>query len=121
MLCDISDISETQIVCVTPPTNGDDIYNSAVDIIVVERLTEESVTKCGGGNTCTFTYDNSITPTVTIPTTRILEEVESQIDYQMLSQIKQITATKNFIWTDHTKNDNPNHLKHMFSKRRNLL
>lgn len=64
MLCKIKTISNTQIVCVTPPSNGDSIYNSPVDIIVVERLTEESNTICGSGNTCTFNYDNSVTPTV---------------------------------------------------------
>lgn len=64
MLCKTKTVTETEIICVTPPSSGESIYDSPVKIIVVERLTEESVTRCGGGNTCTFFYDNSITPTV---------------------------------------------------------
>lgn len=39
----------------------------------------------------------------------------------MLSQIKKITSTKRFFWTDYTNKNDSNHLKHMFSNRRNLL
>ena len=54
MICVIKSITSVSIVCTTPASSGEAMYDSPVEVVVVERLTEESVTLCGGGNTCTF-------------------------------------------------------------------
>jgi IPT/TIG domain len=83
MLCAITAITTTSIMCTTPPKFDDSSYDSPVEVIVFGRLTERGTTDCGSGNTCTFEYTSAYTPTLNIPSTvsplsrRILHEISA--------------------------------------------
>lgn len=63
--CTILTATATQITCTTPPISSQ--YTVLThNVVVVGRAMIDST--CDTGATCTFTYDNSSYPTVTVPT-----------------------------------------------------
>lgn len=66
-ICEITAISETQIICTVPRILADMTIGNAYDVVVTGRLLEESV--CTG--TCTFTYETLTTNQIALPASSV--------------------------------------------------
>jgi hypothetical protein len=116
-ICSVLTSTATQLTCITPPRSPIAEYDTAVEITVTSKLVDEAKVICGSGATCTFTYAEGKTPSQTAPADAKNEQARVQ-NYQPIHHTRRVLVGgqnnhhRRFLWTDETRQNNENHLKH---------